>query len=278
MNTQASKNMIKAFEKVSILTLEDTPRRAVEFIRGIGSSPEVMRSLMAAGYTPKAHEEGIHVLNDVLRFVARPAAIPQPSAPMFGSAVKEIKQWVKTDYRRMKISLQRFFPEQYEYLFAGLDVSGAMDAVALVEIFLQRIAALGNDPDRKASRKADHAALAMLETRGITKATFKRLHALVNETHATPTVPRVEAPSSEPDGRMEALLALRAWYTDWAETARVVLTRRDHLIRVGLASRKPRTPAPPVVVVTPVAPSAPPPAPSEPAMLALPMNSRTHAA
>jgi hypothetical protein len=44
------------------------------------------------------------------------------------------------------------------------------------------------------------------------------------------------------------LQALRAWYDDWSETARTVLTRRDHLIRVGLAHRKPRaTPAPPPV-------------------------------
>jgi hypothetical protein len=121
--------------------------------------------------------------------------------------VKEIKHWVKTDYRRIKISLQRFFPEQAEYLSAGLDISGAMDAVALIEIFLQRIAALGNDPERKASRKADHAALAMLETRGITKANFKHLHALVTETHATPPVPAVDAAPSETDDRTGALLA-----------------------------------------------------------------------
>ena len=52
----------------------------------------------------------------------------------------------------------------------------------------------------------------------------------------------------EPDGRLEALRALRAWYIDWAETARVVLTRRDHLIRVGLATRKRSQPPMPISV------------------------------
>jgi hypothetical protein len=269
--------MIAATEKVGTATLEDTPRRALELIRGIGASPEVMRALVTAGYTPKDHEEGIRLVNDVLGYVARPSAIPQPSAPSYGAAVKEIKQWVKTDFRRIKIALHRFFPEQAEYLFTGLDVSGVMDAVALVEIFLKRLGSLANDPDRKATRKADHAALAMLEARRVSKADLKHLHALITETHATPAVPPVEASTGETDGRLEALVALRAWYADWAETARIVLTRRDYLIRVGLATRKPRAAAMPIIVA-PVAPSAPPAAPSEPAMLALPMPTSTDAA
>ena len=270
--------MIAATETVGTATLEDTPRRALELIRGIGASPEIMRALVTAGYTTKDHEEGIRLVNDVLGYIARPSAVPSASAPSYGAAVKEIKQWVKSDFRRIKIGLHRFFPEQAEYLFTGLDVSGVMDAVALVEIFLKRLGSLANDPERKATRKADHAALAMLETRRVTKATLKHLHALVTETHATPAVPPVEASTGETDGRLEALIALRAWYADWAETARIVLTRRDYLIRVGLATRKPRAAAAMPVVVAPVAPSAPPAAPSEPAMLALPMSTSSHAA
>jgi hypothetical protein len=34
------------------------------------------------------------------------------------------------------------------------------------------------------------------------------------------------------------LVALRAWYEEWSEIARVAVTRRDQLIRLGLASRK----------------------------------------
>ncbi|MEO6419864.1 MAG: hypothetical protein ABIP39_10680 [Polyangiaceae bacterium] len=269
--------MIAATEKVGIATLEDTPRRALEFIRGIGASPEVMRALVTAGYTTNDHEEGIRLVNDVLGYISRPSAIAQPSAPSYAAAVKEIKQWVKSDFRRIKIGLHRFFPEQAEYLFTGLDVSGVMDAVALVEIFLKRLGSLANAPERKATRKADHAAIAMLETRRVTKANLKHLHALVTETHATPTVPPVEATTGATDGRVEALVALRAWYADWAETARIVLTRRDYLIRVGLATRKPRTAAMPVIGAPPV-PPGPPAAPSEPAMLALPMSTSTRAA
>jgi hypothetical protein len=38
--------------------------------------------------------------------------------------------------------------------------------------------------------------------------------------------------------RQDALVALRAWIEEWSEVARAVITRRDHLILLGLASRR----------------------------------------
>ena len=35
----------------STATLEDTPRRALEFLRGIGSSPSILRLMSEAGFT-----------------------------------------------------------------------------------------------------------------------------------------------------------------------------------------------------------------------------------
>ncbi len=37
---------------------------------------------------------------------------------------------------------------------------------------------------------------------------------------------------------IEALKALRIWYVEWADIARVEIKRRDRLIRLGLAARK----------------------------------------
>jgi hypothetical protein len=62
-----------------------------------------------------------------------------------------------------------------------------------------------------------------------------------------------------PAPRDQALRDLRAWYKDWAETARAVITRRDHLLLMGLGKRRsrgeeePEAPAPaPTPVATPV--------------------------
>lgn len=33
-------------------------------------------------------------------------------------------------------------------------------------------------------------------------------------------------------------MALRAWYKDWAQTARAVIIRKDYLIMLGLSKRR----------------------------------------
>ena len=38
--------------------------------------------------------------------------------------------------------------------------------------------------------------------------------------------------------RLEALLELRKWYLEWSEIAGIAIKRRDHLISLGLASRR----------------------------------------
>jgi hypothetical protein len=38
--------------------------------------------------------------------------------------------------------------------------------------------------------------------------------------------------------REQALRALRAWYVDWAQTARAVIHRRDYLVMMGLSKRR----------------------------------------
>jgi hypothetical protein len=112
-----------------------------------------------------------------------------------------------------------------------------MASVVSVSTFLDRLDALESGADRKASRKKDHAALAMLAERGLTTAVRKHMRdlvALVRE-GAAPATPDTGTAKQQRDD----LVALRAWYLDWAETARTAITRRDHLIRLGLAKRKP---------------------------------------
>jgi hypothetical protein len=41
-----------------------------------------------------------------------------------------------------------------------------------------------------------------------------------------------------PDERQQAARRLHDWLADWRETARVVVTRGDYLIRLGLINRR----------------------------------------
>ena len=95
-------------------------------------------------------------------------------------------------------------------------------------------------------RDRDRAALDLLAQRTITTARRKELRGLIARAQkgdeAAPAVDpkRVEAEAARDRAHEEALVALRHWYEEWSGIARIALTRRDHLIAVGLAKRKVR--------------------------------------
>jgi hypothetical protein len=105
---------------------------------------------------------------------------------------------------------------------------------------LDRLDALEGSPDRQATREADHAALATLERRGLGAAERTRLRGLVQKAQAAAAVDPTDATADEAakQNYLADLAALRAWFLEWADTARVAVKRKDYLIRLGLAKRK----------------------------------------
>ena len=102
--------------------------------------------------------------------------------------------------------------------------------------FLERLDALENSPDRITTRAQDLEALATLEKRGITQDERQRMRSLLNIAQGLSTT------TNTADTRLDDLRALRAWFDDWSETARIVVSRRLYLIRLGLAKRKKSVP------------------------------------
>ncbi len=153
---------------------------------------------------------------------------------------------------RAHAALRRFHPEQDAFVFTNLQTGTGIAAVPAVATFLDRLDALDSSPERKASRKADHAALETLDQRGITKEQRKEMHALVKWVESAPAQPVQAAPESPRD---VALQAIYEWVQDWSDCARTVITRRDQLIRLGIGKRRARKAdavAPPPPPVTPV--------------------------
>lgn len=60
-----------------------------------------------------------------------------------------------------------------------------------------------------------------------------------------PSDPKQVEAAARARQHQEALVALRHWFEEWSEIARVALTRRNHLISVGLAKRKASKPSTP---------------------------------
>jgi hypothetical protein len=236
-------------------TLARTIKRASTFLVAMGTKHRLRARFEKAGYRKRDHREGWTLLGALGYGLDTGGPVAEePNEPM--TALAAIKEWEVRGFRRARAALNRHFPEQADFVFAGL---GEIDGILAVMTFLERLNALESAPDRKATRKVDHAALALLEQRGIGKRERATLQKLADTASTDANAP--VAPTPRNAGKVEdQLLALHRWYEDWAETARAVFKRRGDLILLGLAHRqkkkaaaKPKpTPAQPPAVPAPV--------------------------
>jgi hypothetical protein len=239
-------------------TLEATPERVTKLLSGIGALPTV-RTLMAdAGMTDADIDEGRALLMACL-------AAPKPKknddtadAAASRSATAELDQWDEPNFERVEAMLRRRHPSVCDYVFRDLKASTGAQAVKGVATFLSRLDAVEQhtDPERQdpVVIKDDDAAIALLAKRKLDAAERKRLAGLV-QTALGPTsvLPTATVAQALADQRNKALVDLRAWYDEWASTAKTVVKKRGDLIRLGLATRKkpvkktanPATPATP---------------------------------
>jgi hypothetical protein len=220
---------------ISSRVLEETPGRAVPFLRAITTKVSIRSIMMGAGYTDLEQARGWKLV-----LVSSGYVDPAPSRTddqETRAAIAEIDAWDEQGFRRARAALDRLHPEQSAFVFHNLGPAQGAAAIVSVATLLDRLDALESAPDRAATRDADHAALATLEQRGIGKAERARLRRLlaIAQSMKEPVVPELVPSAAERDA---ALRELRAWYVDWSETARAVIRRRDHLILMGLAHRK----------------------------------------
>lgn len=211
-------------------TLEETPARMLTFLRGVGTTPTIRAALSERGYTVQEHQQGWDLLHKVAGYVETKSTLNIDETQQ---AITAIDAWDEPTFRIAKAALERLHPDQAVFVFTNLHAAVGTAAVLTVRLFLERLDALENSPDRITTRAQDLEALATLEKRGITKEERQRMQTLLNIAQGlTPTA------ASAPDTRLDDLRALRAWFDDWSETARTLVTRRDYLIRLGLAKRK----------------------------------------
>jgi hypothetical protein len=230
---------------VSDRTLEEAPARAATFLVAVGASPELRAILAHHGHmTEDDLEQGRQFLLDV---ISVPLA-PQPSwhsdeALAQRAALAEVDQWDESTYQRASAVLRRFYPSAGEYLFRDLTASRGAAAVRGALTFLTRVEVLesGTDPERAATRDDDKKAVELLASRGIDQAERKRIRELATLALAPTKAPAAPVPSPNLEKRRESLLALRRWFEDWSATARAVVRKRQHLIRLGLSKPKRRT-------------------------------------
>ncbi len=223
-------------------TLDATPTRVTQFLYGLGAEPGIRTAMFELGnMTTEDITEGRDLL--ILCFAA---PVPASADPLSPDAKKSrasaafLDQWDEGGLARYGAALKRKHLPQWSYVFDGgaLKASTGADAIAGVQTFLARVTALetGSDPARAGSKVEDAAAVALLTKRGLTPEVRASLSEHVNiALGPTAPVPTVVTPEE----RHDRLVALRAWFDEWSAVARAVIKKRAHLIRLGLASRRP---------------------------------------
>ncbi|APR76728.1 Hypothetical protein A7982_02075 [Minicystis rosea] len=227
---------------VSRETLEETPARVLSLLRAVGTNRAILASIAAYGYDADDHREGWTLLHAVSGFTeARPLETIDFDVR---DAIVTLDKWDEDGFRIVAAALTRRHADQAAFVLEGIGPATGPAAVLGVKTLLARLVALESAPERKATRKADHAALATLAKRGLDAKERARLAGLVaraESVSAGPNASETAARDAREAAYLQALVALRAWFEEWSEIARVAVKRRDHLIRMGLAARKPPT-------------------------------------
>lgn len=230
--------------EVTIETLEATLNRALIFLRGVATDVSIFAALRGRGYSQKEHNEGVKLVMRASGYSEGQIGIATVNEAA-QDAIKTLDSWDEDGLRLVGATLRHRFPAQYKFVIGNLKASTGMEAVTGVGHLLNRLDALEKGKEREATRKADHAALAKLAERGLDADERARLRGLVNTAlSVSATADNHEKVLQDEAARqadyLEALKALRVWYVEWADVARVEIKRRDRLIRLGLASRKRR--------------------------------------
>jgi hypothetical protein len=224
-------------------TLEATFVKASNFLRGAGVNPLIRSTLSLHGYRDEDHATGWRLMLAAGGYQAPTLTATAPASAGARLAMGEVNDWHHDAHRLVHATLQRRFPEQDAFLLEGIGKGTGMGAVAESATLLDRMETLESGEGRSGSRKEDKAAFALLTERSFPDEKRKKIRALIELAQqgeaAAPSDPAAEqAKAAREQSHEDALLELRHWYEEWSEIARVVVTRRDHLIQLGLAKRK----------------------------------------
>jgi hypothetical protein len=210
------------------------PGRALTFLRTAAIKVEIRAALFAAGYSEEEQQNGWQLLEKASGYV--PGLLSASDDATARAALAEVDAWDEPGFSRINAALKRLHPEQHAFVFAGLESARGAGSLLSVSTLLDRLDQLESAPERQATRAADQAAVVTLASRGITPVVRQHLRELIEA--ARKVAPPVFPPNPSVEARDKALAELRAWYGDWAETARAVIHRKDYLVMLGLSQRR----------------------------------------
>ncbi len=224
--------------RYSQTVMDETQARALKYLDA-ARIPQIFAALCTRGYSEDEHEEGWRLL---LKASGRERKAPMMTGDAEASdALVQLDQWDDPTFKVARAVLGWKYLDQLEFVFENLEAGQGAGAIVAASGFLDRLDVLESGKGRKDTHKADVGALEELAKHGIDKAERKRVRELIElakKASPAPDATLTEAWEAAEAERLQAIEELRGWYDKWAGIAKVVVTRRDHLIRLGLAKRK----------------------------------------
>lgn len=231
-------------KEYSDYVLDEVINKAIRFLLALANDPLLVSVMGSAGLMKSDITDGSNKVKDCVSDLEEICGIQDTqSAQKHREAVGKLDQIDEILFARSKGPLRRFYPSTAKYLFRDLKASRGPMAVKGVATYLARLVLLedGTDPSREGQFENDKAAVELLAQRGIDADERRRLQELVDVALA-PTDVSTEYPQIDPEVIRARKIALKEWYDDWATTARAVIKKRSHLIKLGLAKRRKRAP------------------------------------
>lgn len=240
-------------------TLDRTPARALTFLLAVGRTPAIWGALQTRGYGDAEHGVGWQKLLAVDPSRAKSSPVVPSADPAVLEAFAQIDKWDNENLPIVDVALANRVPEAHAFVFAdGLAPADGAESVRVVTTFLDRADALeahaAEKPGagaKKGAKAADtpapppltpaqaKAAIELLEARGVTAEARKTARGWLTTLQKGPELRPAAAPAiGSTEARRAASLALYHWLNEWTTIARKVITRRDHLQALKLASRK----------------------------------------
>lgn len=211
---------------VSRATLEGTVGRATQFLFGLSRTPTALNQLRRVGYTKAEHDRGFALVNAL----ATKEIDETVTDREVDEAVRALDEWDEKGIGFIRAALTGF-PEVRDAVLEGIAPIAGLGAVLNVEKILARLtAAEGTEPGRAALERLSRGMFGPDE-----RAELAALLATAKGSGA------FDADVVTDEAYERNLLALRDWYYEWSEIARQLVTRREQLIRMGLAERRSAT-------------------------------------
>lgn len=221
-----------AASNISELTLEQAPARLLKFLQGVAVDVAIARLFRdELGWSPQRAAEG-WALFELLKAAS---VVPPPTVEnRVERAIIACESWQSSGLARVRTVLEATHPEQARFFFHDFAAGKGMTAVLNATTFLKRRAVL-------VKRRTDADALAMIVAAGTSKRELDALEENVNAARFGEVPINIDSPQTDFRAlRLAALRTIHAWVTMWSDLARTVITRRDQLIRLGIAKRRAR--------------------------------------